>query len=162
MHESGPHIKIFINSAIQIVAARVHLSQDMTVCSVYSSTRCRDNNRRGGVIEQFIKVNNINILNSGSYTFSKSNIESAIDLSICSPVLQIDSQWSVLLTPRDSDHNSVLVIFRGNVVQNETITIRNYTRADWNAYNRHEVWKKFPETYVSTAAMVQDFYERLD
>ena len=70
---------------------------------------CRDNNRGGGVIEEFVNANNLNILNNGSYTFSKPNIESAIDLSICSPVLIIDSQWSVLQTHRDSYHNSVLV-----------------------------------------------------
>ena len=81
--------------------------------------------------EEFINANTLNMLNNGSYTFSKPNIESAINLSICSPVLQIDSQWSVLPRPRDSDHNPVLVTFRGNLVQNETITIRNYNRADW-------------------------------
>ena len=88
VHESVPHREISINTAMQIVAVRMHLSQDMTVFSECSLNindlsvtalndivtqvplflllgdlkghsrvwRCRDNNRKDGVIKELGKV----------------------------------------------------------------------------------------------------------
>ena len=44
---------------------------------------CKSNSRRGYVIEEFVNANNLNILSNARSTFSKPNIESAINLYIC-------------------------------------------------------------------------------
>ena len=114
-----PHKEIAINTAMQAVAIRVRLAQEMTICSLYSSLNhemsvtalndmanqlpfpylilgdfnahnrlwgCRGNNARGRRVEEILRANGLNILNNGSPTYITPNTESAIDLSICSPV----------------------------------------------------------------------------
>ena len=52
----------------------------------------RTNSARGNIIEEFMNTNNFSIMNDGSLTRITATTESAIVLSICSPILQIDKQ----------------------------------------------------------------------
>ena len=117
---------------------------------------------RGNIVEEFLNVNNLNVLNDGTPMRVTLTAESAIDLSICTPILQIDSQWSVLHTPRDSDHSPILITFSSNIIENDESIIKNYNRANWEVYSMHKVWENTPEEHSSTAGMLQDFYERLN
>ena len=60
----------------------------------------RNNRARGNIIEEFLNTNNRNILNDGSPTCVAARIESAIDLFICSPILQIESMVRITYTSR--------------------------------------------------------------
>ena len=107
------------------------------------------------MVEEFLHANGLNILNKGSPTYITPNTESAIDLYICSPVLQVDSQWSVLPTPRDSDHNPVIITYSSNVVEPDDVRVRNYNKANWEKYTAHEVWKTLLSDPTTTAVLIR-------
>ena len=66
---------------------------------------------RGALIEALIRSNNITLINDGSPTHetSSSGNQSAIDLSLCSPDLLLDLQWSVVGDLHGSDHFPILI-----------------------------------------------------
>ena len=72
-----------------------------------------NNDARSKMIEIVICNNNLNVLNNGAPTKRKDNAESPIDLTIVSPELQMDLQWTVSTSPRGSDYNPILITSSG-------------------------------------------------
>ena len=69
--------------------------------------------------------NNLSILNSGQHTRIAYQSETAIDLTICSPILQAHIEWADLSSPGSSNHSPVIT------------TILNSNRSDYTT----ETWK---------------------
>ena len=123
-----------------------------------------DNDARDKMIERVICNNYLNVLNNGAPTRIKDNAESAIDLTIVSPELQMDLQWAVSLSPRDSDHNPILITSSGCRTNEQKQRYRNFKRANWEKYTNHNIWKTIPEDAErrSAAELVEDLDNRLD
>ena len=174
IHESIPYGEVIVHSPLQIIAARVQLATEVTVCSVYlppSADITLDqlnnalgqlptpillmgdfnahhrmwgsdrNSLRGNTVEKFITDNTLNILNDGTLTRITLDSESVLDLSVCSPYLQLDIQWNVLSTPQDGDHNPIVLSFatlEGCECSYQTVNVK---KADWGIFARHGVWK---------------------
>ena len=66
----------------------------------------RNCDRWGYIIEDLIDNNDVTLLNDGSPTRHDvhHNSSSAIDLTLCSPSLRLDYQWSVDEDCHGSDH----------------------------------------------------------
>ena len=97
---------------------------------------CRDNNRHGKLIEDFILKQNLSILNTDSSTYFHpgSGSLSAIDLSLCDPSLFLDLSWSVHDDLCGSDHFPVLV--RSSQKDNrDAVPTWKLDRADWHAFS---------------------------
>ena len=60
------------------------------------------------IIEAFLSDYNMNI-NDGSPTRIADNSETAFDLSLCSPSISFNFDWSVFKSPLDSDHCPVII-----------------------------------------------------
>ena len=70
-------------------------------------------NRRGQKVEDFISANNLVLLNKNQPTYFSTthNIETAIDLSLCSPLLGTWFDWTIDGDIYDSDHYPILLQF---------------------------------------------------
>ena len=101
-HEFTEHM---LEAIIQQLPATVLLGDFNGHNRLWSSN---DKHARGKMIERVICNSNLNALNNCSPTRIKDNAVSAIDLTIVSPKLQVDLQWTVSSSPRDSDHNPIL------------------------------------------------------
>ena len=95
---------------------------------------CHETLARGKMVEEFIRKNALNVMKDGTPTRIASTSETAVDVSLCSPDLESHLQWSVYPTCRDSDHNSVISISKKSLERPGEI--RNFERADWQAYKR--------------------------
>ena len=62
---------------------------------------CNTTRTIGRIIEKLITDKSLNILNTGAPTRIRGNSETAIDLSICSPILKPTIEWTPLETTRD-------------------------------------------------------------
>lgn len=73
----------------------------------------RDLNMRGKVIESFIELSDLILLNTTQPTFLSSSYGtfSALDLSLCSPALYNNIDWTVLPDLHSSDHFPILIKF---------------------------------------------------
>ena len=127
IHDSVPYRELKIISEVQAVAARditlfyVFFAESPTNTADFKRNRSatttpffilgdlnghsriwgsRNNSARGNIIEEFLNTNNLNIMNDGSPTRVTATFESAIDMSICSPILQIQSIVCVTHTSR--------------------------------------------------------------
>ena len=68
------------------------------------------NNSKGNIMSHFISSNNFILLNDGSPThFSTHNSFTHIDLSFCTPILKIHSEWSILDDLHGSDHFPIII-----------------------------------------------------
>ena len=81
-------------------------------------------NARGKIIEYFITNAHLNLLYSEKPTIVAYPTETAIDLSICSPKLQINMEWSVHPSPGDSDDCPIIITVPGTDPR-ETLERRN-------------------------------------
>ena len=70
-----------------------------------------DTDGRGRTIEAFTVDHSLNIMNNGAPTRILYDTESAIDLSICSPQLEVELQCSVLTSPGDNDHCLIIIAY---------------------------------------------------
>jgi len=119
---------------------------------------------RGRIIEGFINSKGLNILNDGSPTRITSLSKTAIDLSILSPELSADIQWSVDPSPGDSDHCPISLSIITEAVAEEPVCRRNYRRADWGAFTTSRAWEYMEQgnTAVTTQERVDNLYERMN
>ena len=67
---------------------------------LWDSTYQTNTDQRGRIMENFINNNNLILLNNGDPTRIQGPHESSIDLSICSPRLSTEINWSVLNSPK--------------------------------------------------------------
>ena len=95
-------------------------------------------NRRGQSVEDFIEANNLVILNKNTPTFFSlsHNSETAIDLSLCSPLLGTWFDWDIDSDIYDSDHYPVLLrlTFQNDGVPS-FIPRWKLDKADWNKFS---------------------------
>jgi len=119
---------------------------------------------RGHHIEQFIHHNSLNILNNGAPTRVAYQVQSAIDISICSPILEPELIWNVSSSPGDSDHCPiVLSVANINAVPPALEARWSIKKADWAKYRRSRAWEELnnheildPEDHLDR------FYEAID
>ena len=89
---------------------------------------------RGKLIESFLQDNDLILLNSKSPTFVHSayNSTSAIDLTVASPTIALDFQWSVHDDLCGSDHFPIFLTTHAE--DNATHPRYNFKKANWNLF----------------------------
>ena len=89
---------------------------------------------RGKLIESILQDNDLILLNSKSPTFLHSayNSTSAIDLSVASPTIALDFQWSVHDDLCGSDHFPIFLT--SHAEDNTTHPRYNFKKANWNLF----------------------------
>ena len=122
----------------------------------------RVNDTRGTQVERFMNRNGINILNSGVPTRISYHAETCIDLTMCSPSLASDMEWSVMDSPGASDHCPIIVSIFGDRSP-ATEYFQDIKNADWRAFQRCDVWQDLPNIdQLSNDVIVLDLYTRLN
>ena len=96
----GIFAKTFITLSLCLCIGCKHLS----LSPLFALT-----DERGDIVERSMQADNLNILNNGASTWISYNIETAIDLTIVSPGLELLMEWSVIASPNDSDHRTIVV-----------------------------------------------------
>ena len=85
-------------------------------------------------LESFIEKEDLTILNDGTNTYLHpgNGALTAIDLSICSPILYLDFSWNVANDQHGSDHFPVFITT--NIPETGNISRWQLQRADWQKY----------------------------
>lgn len=122
---------------------------------------------RGRLLEDFIMHNNVNILNDGTPTRITHISETAIDLTLCSPVLTPVLQWTVAESPGDSDHCPIVISLAGAQQTPSNPSARwNVGRADWDTYQSSDAWRHLPDTdtinTIESGLLLADLYKRIN
>ncbi len=110
---------------------------------------CKETNRRGEVLEDFVFRNSVQILNEGCKpTFETCRAESIIDVTFTSSGLyELVQDWKVEDGVTFSDHKRVS--FRLKIACEEHVKTRCLNNTDWNLFNRvldgiempdHPIW----------------------
>lgn len=88
---------------------------------------------KGTMLETFLRMNTLIYLNDGSPTYHNLSTgnDSSIDLSICSPCLAPQFQWSVGSDIRSSDHYPIFLSTPRITNPTQWIQKMNFNRADW-------------------------------
>lgn len=128
---------------------------------------CRETSNKGKTLENFCNSNNLNILNNGAPTRILYNTESAIDISICSPVLQPIIEWSVYTSPGGCDHCPIIVSLPNVHPNNTEATDRyNVRHANWDVYSDSSAWNNIPDDIIGdNNQLIEDlmlFYQAAD
>ena len=86
----------------------------------------------GRIIDDFIQNNDLSIFNDGAMTFHDiyNNVLSAIDLSLCSPEIHLDFNWSVDEFLHGSDHFPIHLRYARNIPTDSIIKWKE-KEADW-------------------------------
>jgi len=98
--------------------------------------------RRGRLIENFMRNQQLNIMNSTEQTHVSGT---AIDLTIVSPELTADLSWRTGDSVLSSDH---LPIFVGLADRESVVPSTdsfNFGRANWKRYSEDPIWSRLPE-----------------
>lgn len=115
---------------------------------------------RGQIIENLIVSNNLNLMNNNQPThFNISNgTTSIIDLTICSPRINIYFEFEVIADLSGSDHFPINInIISNNMITNETKRRRwILERADWISFQRET---KFDRDLLSLS--VNEIYNHI-
>ena len=85
-------------------------------------------------------TNNLNILNTGQSTRISYQSGSAIDLTICSPILYPEMVWSVLNSPGGSDHCPIILSIFAHHRNSNPIENWRFKDAQWSIYKNCNVW----------------------
>jgi len=124
---------------------------------------CNSVDVRGREIEKFITSNSLNILNSGAPTRIGYQSQSAIDLSICTPILEPILQWTVSSSPGDSDHCPIIITKLNDDTNAQPAQPRwNLSRARWKDYENSRAWSNLPELQENPKLLLEDFYNRVN
>ena len=193
VHEETPHRNVQVNTPVQAVAIRVTMGRPVTICSIYipgsqeisvqllesiyqqlpepvmllgdfnaHSERWGSDGHdaRGRVVEEFVDRAGLNILNTGRPTHIA---ETAIDLSIATPRIEIDVEWGVFSSARASDHFPILIKVPDGTQEARRAVARNYKRADWKLYKECNIWNNVLDAEAEDArTLVDDLYEKLE
>jgi len=127
------------------------------------STLWGDNkvDRRGKLVENVILKHNLSLLNDGSKTYFHpgTGTSTAIDLSICSPSIFLDLQWSVGDDLCGSDHAPIFINYNNNI-NTTAMPSWKLRKADWCAFTNlstRELASLVPDTSIDdfTASLTQ-------
>ena len=93
---------------------------------------------KGNIVDDFICKNSLSLLNDGSYTYIHpgNSGRTAIDLSICHPILSLDFNWRVSDDLCGSDH---LPIFIDTVLPSPADSLPHYVlpKANWDLFTHY-------------------------
>ena len=122
-----------------------------------------DTRTRGRVVEQFMRENDLNILNNGAPTRVAYQVETAVDVTICSPALEAMMEWSVYSSPGDSDHCPIIITVMNDAAAEEAIEKYNMKKAKWEVYKQSDAWQIEMERLEerSNEELLQDIYYRI-
>jgi len=124
---------------------------------------CESIDARGREMESFLTSNNLNVLNNGAPTRIGYHSQSAIDLSICTPILDPSLQWSVSSSPGDSDHCPIIISKLNDATITQPSQPRwNLKRAKWKYYASSTAWHNLPEQLEDPELLLEDFYTRIN
>ena len=76
---------------------------------------------RGREVEAFLLQYELNVMNNGAPSRILYEVESAIDLSLCTPQLEADYMWTVLSLPDDSDHFPIVITYNETKQRESTV-----------------------------------------
>ena len=88
----------------------------------------------------FLSDNNLNILNDGSPTRIADSSDTAIDLSLCSPSISFNFDWSVFKSPLDSDHCPIIIETQDSPPE-PLLPPWNLKRTDWFKFSSLSAWQ---------------------
>jgi hypothetical protein len=75
--------------------------------------KSKTNNTRGKIVFNFINKHDLSLLNDGRPTYQYHNgTKTAIDLSICTPNLTADLNWSIYNNTIGSDHQPSKITYK--------------------------------------------------
>jgi len=118
-------------------------------------------NRHGGILEDMLLNTDVSLLNDGSATHFhvQTGTWSCIDLSICSPELLVDMDWSVMDDSCGSDHYPILIReSRQTATPNESKF--NINRADWKLFKSLTIVTE--EEYLNNDDSIDDLVEQFN
>ncbi|MCG7877158.1 MAG: reverse transcriptase domain-containing protein [Candidatus Thiodiazotropha endolucinida] len=122
---------------------------------------CTDTNNKGEIIENFIAENDLCLFNDKQPTYLHSPTRKyfALDLSICSPNIYLDYDWSVVDDLHGSDHFPI-VIEEIESTHEDRHPRWNLSKANWENFNQLCNEKLKPEVF-KTANDIQSFTDEL-
>ena len=124
---------------------------------------CDSIDRRGRLLEAFIRDECLCLLNTGMRTHITlpSGQTSALDLSIASPQLVPSITWAVDGDPMGSDHFPIWLRFQSSAVLGERPPRWNLQKADWAEFEAYLGEAFSPERSNRAPLSVADFTSRL-
>ena len=121
---------------------------------------CSRLDARGKVLESFMDQTNLILLNDGSPTHPNITTDTAIDLTLSSPSISQDFEWSTLHSVLDSDH--LPIIMSTEITPPPPTPIKLYKKTNWNLYSTCPVWIGISKVFSSNDEMLDDFYNRIN
>ena len=109
----------------------------------------RETDARGRVIEEVTTDMDLVILNNGQPTRISYNVETAIDLSMCTSRIAPDIEWNVETSPGDSDHCPIKVKYIVGNAPEEKEERWNMKRTNWEIFKSSDAWEKRPSNEES-------------
>ena len=88
---------------------------------------------KGKIVENFILENNLCLLDENSFTFSRANSQSHIDLTLLSPEIFVDFKWSTYDDQCGSDHVPIIIETKDKF-NFEGKPRWNMDKADWTKF----------------------------
>jgi len=121
---------------------------------------CNNLDARGRNIETFIDQANLILLNNGAPTHPNNTNDTAIDLSLSSPIISQDFEWNTIPSLFDSDHFPI--ILTTHIHEADPTPMRLMRDADWNIYKHSTVWENIPQEFNNNEEMLEDLCRRID
>ena len=94
------------------------------------------NDPRGRILDDFIRKNDLGLLNSDIPTRFDSVKKKwhLLDLSLVHPALYLDFETNILHDPHHSDHNPIIITLNGDLTEPEKQPRWNFKRANWDSF----------------------------
>ena len=128
-----------------------------------------DVDTRGEIIERFTDKHNLCILNDGTHTYLKPQVQhvnrptSAIDLTISTPGLALRSVWEVLADTQGSDHYPILTSILPPVAETQPSCDPShwvFSKADWELFDELCL-ERINEDILEEGDPLQSFVEHI-
>jgi exonuclease III len=122
-----------LNSLIAQLPSPIILMGDFNAHSPFWG--CDNHDNKGYIIEKFITDNDLFLLNNKSKTYihPASGTKTAIDLTLCHPMLATDFAWSVIHDPHGSDHLPIIIEYKKPLPETK-VTKWKLLKADWHTF----------------------------
>ena len=194
IRNNAPFYSINIRSELEVVAIRMKLRKEITICNIYVSPQevisgpqllnltrqlptpflilgdlnARNSiwgdcqiNQYGRIIEDLISNNNISVLNSGEATHFhiQTGVLSCIDLSLCSPELLLDLDWTVCDDLMGSDHFPIIISENSSTQHNSTPRF-NLNKADWKLF--HDLTVVTEDEYIEENPDIDELVDKFN
>ena len=123
---------------------------------------CSKNDSKGKMISDLMLQCNLSLLNDGSATYLHpgSGSQSAIDLSICDPLLYLDLSWKVHEDLCGSDHFPI-IIYSDRAMPSVTNSTWKLSKADWDTFSDKAASDLKADCIINAADPVANFTDAL-